>query len=423
MTKMFAIMYAFLLIFTLLAEILLSKIQIYSIMTKIKKFFRFDHLKYMILIFYTIARSGLVLGQFSVKVMDENFNSNARRWDIRKDSSSEMSMNGGQYLLRNKIDGVALSSSIDIPQLQSENFRISAVFSMIKGIENNGFGILWGATDLNNEYEFMISANGFFKVSKWENGNKEDIIGWTYHSAINKWELSRNELKIECNTEIIRFYINDNYVAATKYYKPFGQKIGFILNETMEVSIDEIIAENLTRSFSETSIDKAPSIRINKFELLGVDSVNVIRTGEKAYLNIDLTNIGTASANDLIVSILAQGGSNGLLYNQFSMIDKLDIGGTKQITIPIEADENIPEQNMKLKIELSTIDKKIINTDSLSINIRKTAIVYHPDEDNSITKDYMPKENSNDMVSDCTSTCISAGVVTLITAIISAIFK
>jgi hypothetical protein len=212
-------------------------------------------------------------------------------------------------------------------------------------------------------------------------------------------------------------------VAATKYYKPFGQKIGFVLNETMEVSIDGINAENLTKSLSDNSQKNIPSIQISKLELRGGENVNVLKNGEEAYLNFELTNTGNFMANDLKVSIIAQEASNGLLFNQFSMIDKLDKSETKQIAIPIEADQNIAEQNMNLKIELSTIDKGILDADTLTFNIKKTNVEYVPDENNFTTDSNSPNAKSNDTMSDCTSTCISAGVVTIITAIISALFE
>jgi hypothetical protein len=393
-------------------------------MLKFKKLNQFKDIKRLLIILYLFISSEIVWGQFSVKVLDENFNSNAQRWETRKDSSSEMQIAEGKYLLKNKTDGVALSSSIDVPHLQSENFRLTASITMIKGIENNGFGILWGATDLNNDFEFVVSSNGFFKVIKWEKGIKEDMIGWTYQTAINKWNLARNELKIECTNSIIRFYINGTYVAATKYYKPFGQKVGFVLNETMEVAIDGIIAENFTANINENITTGIPSIQISKVELLGVENFNVLKVGEKAHLNIELSNNGNIIGNDLILSVLTQDTINGLLYNQFSMIDKIEASGSKQITIPVEADETVSERNINLKLELLTIAKKSIDTDNLFIDIKKPASYYNSEGyDNNTNQVESPNTNPNDEIRDCTSTCIGTGVATLITALIMAIFE
>jgi hypothetical protein len=381
-------------------------------------------LKIIIILFYLITCFNNMWAQFSVKILNEDFSSNAMRWETRKDSSSEMEIKDGKYLLKNKLDGTALSSTIDMPNLQPENFRIIATISKNKGIDNNGFGLVWGAKDMNNDFEFVISSNGYFKILKWENGQKEDIIDWTYHSAINKWDFSRNELKIECTSEIMRFYINGTYVAATKYFKPVGQKIGFILNETMEIEAYNIIAENFTKNISEETKTGIPTIQIAKVELSGNETFNVVKVGEKANLNIELSNTGVDTAKDLILSILTKDSTNGLTYNQTSMIDEIKPGETKQVTVPIEVDENTLEQNVTLNLELTTVNKTTIDTDNFYFETKVPVSSNKPDNNTSNSNPYNYKPGyQKDDYDNCTNGCISTGVATLVTAILMAIFE
>jgi hypothetical protein len=382
------------------------------------------NLKLIIILFYLITCYHSVWAQFSVKILNEDFSSNAMRWDTRKDSSSEMEIKDGKYLLKNKLDGSALSTTIDMPHLQTENFRIIATISKNKGIDNNGFGLVWGAKDMNNDFEFVISSNGYFKILKWENGQKEDIIDWTYQSAINKWDFSRNELKIECTSKIIRFYINGTYVSAAKYIKPLGQRIGFILNETMEIEADEIIAENFIKNFNEDAKTGLPNIQIAKVELIGNETFNILKVGEKANLNIELSNTGTDTAKDLILSILTKDSTNGLIYNQLSMIDEIKPGETKQVKIPIEAGENTLEQNVTLNLNLKTVDKTIIDTDSYYFETKVPVSSYKPDTNipNDNPYNYKPGHQKDDY-DNCTNGCLSTGIATVVTAILMAIFE
>jgi hypothetical protein len=167
------------------------------------------------------------------------------------------------------------------------------------------------------------------------------------------------------------------------------------------------------------------AIQISKVELSGVESYNVLKVGEKALLNVELTNTSENACNDLILSVITQDAANGLWYNQLSMIDKIEKNGSKQISIPVEADETVSEQNINMKIELSTINKKIIDTDNIFFDIKKPVITANSSEEtnNSDPGGYNSGSGSSNEMDSCTNTCISTGLATLITAIIVAIFE
>jgi hypothetical protein len=348
-------------------------------------------------------------------------------WEIKDDSTAEMKISDGKYLLKNKIDGVALWTTIDAPHLQSENFKLTASLSKTKGIDNNGFGIVWGAKDMNNDCEFVISSNGFFKVLKWKDGIKEDITDWTYSSAINKWDSVKNELKIDCTEKTTHFYINNTHVFATKYIETSGLKTGFIVNETMNVEIDEFIVENYSVNSIKEVTDSIQNIQISKVELSGNETYNTLKYGEKATLSIELLNSGTAIGTDLVLNISETNNSNSLIFNQIIMVDSIKPGETKQVKTQIESTESALDQNITIKLSLSNIDKKVLVTDNFNFATKKPEInanqnYYNPNDNYDNSFPDSNSNSSNDEFDNCMSTCISAGIITLFSALFDAIF-
>jgi hypothetical protein len=371
-------------------------------------------------VFIFLTLSYFSFGQFSVKILNEDFNSNIMRWDIQDNESDKMEIVKGKYILNNKTEGSALTSCIDNPNLQSENFCITANFSKIKGIDNNGFGLTWGGSDVNNEFEFVISANGFFKILKWENGKKEIIRDWTYQSAINKWDSTNNELKIECLHDIIRYYINGNYIAATKYFKPFGTKAGFVINEIMEVEVQDIIIENLTIIDHNNPSPDLQSLKINKLEFFGTNSSGILENGENGTLNIEISNNGTIEVNDLILTISPPDPPNGLIYDPLVMIDNLKPGESKQCKVQFTTSQELSNQIIPLTVTISDINNAII--DSKSMNL-ETKAKTNTNSDIQIPDPEINDENnvkpSNEVFDNCASGCISGGIAVLIEAIFS----
>jgi hypothetical protein len=369
----------------------------------------------LLLIFFQSIKG---FGQFSVKIFDENFSNNVVGWDIRSDSTSRMQITGGKYLLENKLEGSALITTIEALHMQPENYRIRANISKQKGIENNGFGIVWGASDLNNEYEFVISANGYFKILKWENGVKQDIQDWTYQSAIRKWDFAKNELVIESYDKLLKFYINKVYVAAIPYQKPFGTKIGFIANEKMEIEIENLIVENLTENMRSKSVADLTQTKITKTGITGDETELILNQGQKSIVTIEISNKGSVSVQDLKLSINCKENPNAFLYNQLSMINEIKPGESINIQLEIEPDDSKQGQVYKLEMRLTDIHNKLIDSKLINVLVRGgyTNQTYSDSDDNTNYNQYSEEDN-------CTGGCLGTGLISILTAIILAILQ
>lgn len=380
-----------------------------------------------LLVFFLLIIALKAYGQFSVKIINENFNSNMLRWDIKNTELSEMELSNGKYTISCKKEGTAITSVIEAPHLQFTNYRISASLSKLKGIDDNGFGLVWGSKDENNELEFVISGNGQFKIMKWEEGMKTDIVGWTYSMAINKWDFSKNDLMIESSENLLRFYINGTYVAASKDLAHLGNKIGFVLNEVMQVQVENLVVENLTETIAQNYGD-ANNLLIKNISYSGA-KVNEISYNETGYFNIELSNSSTAPIKDIAITIKAPDESVGLEFNTLTMVDEIAGNGTKTINIKLVANEEVITQNNNFYIQLNTYDGKII--DSRNINIRSVGLGsyysnnnnYQKNTTNNTTKNqnYENKKYNNNSSDACTKGCSGIGLLSLITALIIAI--
>jgi hypothetical protein len=376
----------------------------------------------MVLLHFTII--GIAHGQFSVKILNENFDSNAFRWEIIQDEYSEMSISDGKYTLNNKSEGMAITSTIESPHLQDENYRISAKLSKMKGIDNNGFGLVWGSVDANNQFEYVISANGHFKILKWENGEKTDLIEWTYHSGIKKWDMSNNSLAVENSGGLFRFYINDIYVAMLPAQKSSGKKLGFVLNENMLVEVDEIIVENLMPSIDQP-VQTNDKLVISSFRLSGNNPGNTVYNNQPETFEIILKNQAETPAKDLSLILLPSKSADVFIYNQLTMIDIIEPGMEKKISIDLQVIENDSIENIEFIAKLQNMQGILLDTGSISIAIKSNPVAYNPysqqtDENTGYYNPYSESQGDDDIES-CTTGCISSGLISIITALILAL--
>ncbi len=377
-----------------------------------------------------ILQSYVTFGQFSVKIVNENFNSNMMRWEIQKNENSEMTIQDGKYALSCLKEGTAITSAIDVPHIQSTNYTITAAMQKIKGIDDNGYGLLWGSQDANNEYEFIISGNGQFKIIQWEQGNKTELMPWTYSSAIKKWDFSTNILKIESINHVLRFYINEIYIAALKELPTLGNRIGFILNETMQVEIDYFIVENLTNISETENSEKSQNLKITKLEYQGSGSLNEIKYNESGSLNIQITNLGAAPVKDLLIKIEPKETIYGLEFDPLTMIDNLNANEIRTYTIKFSANEEVPDQLNNLNIYLQNLDRERIDSENFNLKTVGNSSYYQsndtnnpPTIENSNTNTINENTNtsSNTKMDGCTKGCSGVGLVALLTALILAL--
>lgn len=386
-------------------------------------------LKSIFLSFISLLSSISICGQVNTVLLNEQFNDNSNYWDTQDEPESALNLAKGKYYMQGKMLGRAITSTVSSPLDEVRDFKISAELSKINGIDDNGFGLIWGSKDENNEYEFVISGNGQFKVIEWKEGAKKDLIPWTFNSNIKKWDGPTNRLRIERRGDLIKFYINDHYVSAIPAVKNLGNRIGFVINETMEVEFNYLTLEKI--DYEQVVDQQTDKVFIKS---AGFNENNELRYGESKVLKIILENSASAPVNDLALIISNTQNFNDIEYNKISMVESIPATDQTIISVLFSADDELEGTTRNFSIQLmdgksNVLDSKTISLKTIGHGIYQTDNSYNGKQNNKYKSDdntYSPPNNqykkpSRNSSDGCTKGCSYLTLGALIAGLIIAI--
>ena len=173
-----------------------------------------------------------------VIVFQDYFSNNSHGW-LQNDiaGNEKLSIKHGKFLVIGRSDQ-GHGPIISINDLnERDNFKIEARIEKISGVENNGYGIVWGARDYRNMYLFQVSGNGHYMYGVSIEGKWKSIVNWTRTSKINKHNSSNKLAVLKRNSKII-FFINKEKVHETEFSGFLGNKVGFRLNGIQTIEVD-----------------------------------------------------------------------------------------------------------------------------------------------------------------------------------------
>jgi len=384
--------------------------------------------KYSCLMVYILLLfSGISKGQVNTVVINEQFNDNSNYWDVHDEPESMLNLSNGKYYMKGKMLGRAITSTINTPEIENDDFKISAEFTKLMGIDDNGFGLVWGSKDENNEYEFVISGNGQFKVIEWKKGIKRDLVAWTFYSNIRKWDNVTNRLRIEKRGNLVRFFINDNYVAMVPSVENLGSRIGFVINETMEVEFNYLIYEKIeAENINEQQTNQ---VYIQSADFKGINEKSELKYGESVVLKIILENQANFQVNDLALMISTEEIVQDIEFDPINMIEMIAAHDRAIISVSFSADEEVETRNHNFSILLidgntNTLDSKELSLETIGRSNYYVENDYnYPDSDNNNIKnnEYKYKKPNNNSADGCTKGCSYATLGALIVGLILAI--
>ena len=168
----------------------------------------------------------------------EDFIDNDNNWTTSHTEYRESSISDGKYCCEYFLENGVYMVTKAIPIDEKKNFEIKAKIEKISGIQNNGYGIIFGRKDSDNQFYFQISGNGSYKIDMYDNGDKINNKYWTESSYINQGNGAVNILSVKKIGQKFRFYINSNFVYESNYEKFFGDRIGFVIFQNQKIAID-----------------------------------------------------------------------------------------------------------------------------------------------------------------------------------------
>jgi len=178
-------------------------------------------------------------------VFNEDFNDNINDWLVDNNPQWAFQLKNGKYILESKNGGSWITSK-PIQVNTDLDFKIECQVEKISGVDNFGYGLIWGAKDVNNRYDFIIAGNGQYLISKFLVPKYEAINkykSWIFSHLITKFN-SRNKLTIQKVDNKMKFFINDKVVDEIPFQPFLGPFIGFIINsgeDTIKVAFDGLV--------------------------------------------------------------------------------------------------------------------------------------------------------------------------------------
>jgi TolB-like protein len=118
------------------------------------------------------------------------------------------------------------------------NIVFKAEASWISGPENSNYGLIFGVQDVDNQYIFEISKNGYYDLSMYLKGNWKTLIPWKKTDAINS--KGKNLLAVECRGNMIGLYVNGILLESFKDSNFSKGKIGMESYEGVKVAFDNV---------------------------------------------------------------------------------------------------------------------------------------------------------------------------------------
>ncbi len=175
-----------------------------------------------------------------ITVFRDDFNNNEHLWSENNTDLIESRVTGGAYNLKHKKEKSSYYFWKDIQFNQYQDFEISADITQVTGVDDYGFGITYGLKDVDNNYTFYVTSNGYFRVFKYDNGDKIEIKDWTYEPDFINPMGTANAFRVHKEGDITRFFVNGNFLLEVDKQEFYGPNVGFVLASTMEVRVENL---------------------------------------------------------------------------------------------------------------------------------------------------------------------------------------
>lgn len=194
-------------------------------------------MKTILAIFVLLLTSFLGVAQYSTLV-SETFSTNANNWVQPDNADAKLLVNGSNYYFENRDEGQYLSW-LSLPMGSERNFEVWAMTQHLSGVENYGYGLVFGGSDQFNCYEFLVSKNGYFKIGYYEYGTWKTIMDWTVSSALNTYSGSTNDIGVVSINGLWHFLIGETEVATLSSRTFFGSNFGLAVENRQAVAFDD----------------------------------------------------------------------------------------------------------------------------------------------------------------------------------------
>jgi outer membrane protein OmpA-like peptidoglycan-associated protein len=169
---------------------------------------------------------------------EDDFTDNAA-WTESDGDNSFCKVQNGQYIIEHKRKNMSWLFTKTLYLNPDKDFYIESKMTQLSGVDDDGYGIIFGMSGIQNYYSFVVSSNGKYKLYGYKNNDFFSPKEWTKVDEINK-KKTANILGIKKSGREISFFVNGVLIFSQEFQPFFGLSIGFVLNRKMKVAVDYI---------------------------------------------------------------------------------------------------------------------------------------------------------------------------------------
>jgi outer membrane protein OmpA-like peptidoglycan-associated protein len=262
-----------------------------------------------------------MLAQDVESIFRDDFNSIEFSWPRGNWDYGSAKIEGGHYTVdRQARNGywflAAPSTFLDY----TGNFEIEFRVRWISGSEKSGFGVCWGAANVNSINMAVISSSGQFMISQYESSRQHEISGWRPTAAI-KVGSEYNTLTLKKRGSAINILVNGSTISSIEAPGTPGRDFGIVVWDNQQIEVDYFDVRQ-----NQPPIKLANDHPVNvQRELLGSNvncdggDLSPVISADGRYLYIGrypfAGNIGHPDREDIYVSELQKDGAWGPMQN------------------------------------------------------------------------------------------------------------
>ena len=178
-------------------------------------------------------------------IFEEQFTDNRNAWFEGDDEQRSARVELERYLFEHKRgEGKSWLSWKDCGDYYAQtDFRVQCVVEKLGGVDNYGYGLVWGLENTSNFFDFLITGDGHYRIYQWIAGAYTTIIDWTVSPAIHQSN-SLNLLELHRQGSELLFYINSQLVQrlpSERVLNVTGKQTGFAVHDRTRIAVHSLV--------------------------------------------------------------------------------------------------------------------------------------------------------------------------------------
>lgn len=331
----------------------------------------------------------------------DDFSTNAKEWDTTNTGIFRLAVEAQRYYFECKKKDESLMTSKKIALDSTQDYTVSCTIKKLKGVNNNGFGLLIGSPDHQNDYNFLISGNGYYNIIRWENGEPKTLVDWTESPLIECWDSALNQLQVVHSGRYLKFFINERYVTRVRHQPDFGRKVGFVVHQNIAIAIEEV---SVVQKPAIVEADNFAKLQLTGLQFVSNEGKAYLTGGQAGELKFKLTNAGPDTAYDIEIRLNEVTENSHLNYHPLKLVEQLPKDSTLNLSYEIAADYSSPSQFCAFSLEVTDVNQLYPNSRNISFD---TKSIYEEQEEVPVETDekFDPEACSDECFDECFDSC------------------